>query len=55
MARQRDVSAGQYDGRAMVAAHGVKRDANLIRHGSLSALTGLEATQSLKMGDWPRP
>src|SRR5262249_1433675 len=49
-----EISAWQYDRRAMVAAHSVKRDANLIRHGSLLAALA-PATRFSEVGARPRP
>jgi len=47
MTGERNVGARQNDCRAMVAAHGIKRNANLIRHGSLvTALIGAPAAWS---------
>jgi hypothetical protein len=46
MAGERNVRTRQYHRRAMVAAHGVKRNANFIRHGSLlAALTSAPAAR----------
>src|SRR5262245_16422965 len=46
MTTERNISARQYYRRAMVATHSVKRDANLIRHGSLLAVLAPSAWPS---------
>src|SRR4051794_2917649 len=54
MASQRDRGAGNDDRCAEIAAHGVKRDSNLLRHerpGNLILCCGVEAAAA----DWKSP